>query len=128
VEELGRPAPVQQRELNIQRRSIEPDNVVVEIAGRIVAGPECQQIEWLISDLLSQEEKKIVFDISDVSHIDSTGFGKMKKAGGDLRVAGARGIVEEVLKMTKVDRIISLYPTAAAALGGIAGQGKLSGG
>lgn len=135
VEEVGGTAAVQKRELNIQRRLIEPDNVVVEIVGRIVAGPECQQIEWLISDLLSQEEKKVIFDISGVSHIDSTGvgiivmcFGKMKKAGGDLRVAGARGIVEEVLKMTKVDRIISSYPTAAAAVEGVAGQGKLSGG
>lgn len=134
VEEVGGTAAVQQRELNIQRRFVEPDNVVVEIVGRIVAGPECQQIEWLISDLLSQDEKKIIFDISGVSQIDSTGvgiivmcFGKMKKAGGDLRVAGARGIVEEVLKMTKVDRIISSYPNAAAAVEGVAGQGKLSG-
>lgn len=131
VEELGAPAAVQQRELNIQKRLIEPDSVVVEIAGRIVAGPECQQIEWLISDLLSQDQKKIIFDISGVSSIDSSGvgiivmcFGKMKKAGGDLRVAGAKGIVEEVLKMTKVDSIISLYPTAAAAVEGITGQGK----
>jgi anti-anti-sigma factor len=134
VEEVGGTAAVQHRELSIQRRFIEPDNVVVEIVGRIVAGPECQQIEWLISDLLSQDEKKIIFDISGVSHIDSTGvgiivmcFGKMKKAGGDLRVAGARGIVEEVLKMTKVDRIISSYPTAAAAVEGVAGPSKLSG-
>jgi anti-anti-sigma factor len=131
VEELGAPVAVQQRELNIQRRLIEPDTVVVEIVGRIVAGPECQQIEWLISDLLSQDERKIIFDISGVSHIDSTGvgiivmcFGKMKKAGGDLRVAGARGIVEEVLKMTKVDRIISLYPTPAAAVAGVTTLGK----
>ena len=133
VEELGAPAAVLHRELNIQRRIIEePHMVVVEIVGRIIAGPECQQIEWLISDLLSQDEKKIVFDISGVSHIDSTGvgiivmcFGKMKKAGGDLRVAGARGIVEEVLRMTKVDSIISLYPTAAAAVAGVTGQGKV---
>jgi anti-anti-sigma factor len=131
VEELGAPVVVQQRELNIQRRLIEPDTVVVEIVGRIVAGPECQQIEWLISDLLSRDDKKIIFDISGVSSIDSTGvgiivmcFGKMKKAGGDLRVAGARGIVEEVLKMTKVDKIISLYSTAAAAVAGVTGPGK----
>ena len=131
VEELGSPAAAQRRELNIQRRLIEPDTVVVEIVGRIVFGPECQQIEWLIADLLSEDEKKIIFDISGVSHIDSTGvgiivmcFGKMKKAGGDLRVAGARGIVEGVLKMTKVDSIISLYPTAAAAVAGAAGRGK----
>ncbi len=129
VEELGTAPAGQRRELDIQRKRIEPDLVVVEIAGKIVAGPECAQIEWLISDLLSQDEKKIVFDLSEVTHLDSTGvgivvmcFGKVKKAGGDLRVAGARGIVEEVLKMTKVDRIIFLYPTAAAAVAGPAGQ------
>ena len=124
VEEFGAPAvPVQQRELDIQRKHVVPDTVVVEIAGKIVAGRECQQIEWLISDLLSQNEKKIIFDVSGVTSIDSTGVGilvmcsgKMKNAGGDLRVAGARGIVEDVLKMTKVDRIISLYPTTAAAI------------
>jgi anti-anti-sigma factor len=124
VEELGAPAALHQRELIIQRRLIEPDTVVVELMGKIVFGPECQQIEWLIADLLSQDEKKIIFDISGVSQIDSTGvgiivmcFGKMKKAGGDLRLAGAKGIVAGVLKMTKVDSIIPLYPTAAAARG-----------
>lgn len=129
VEELGAPAADQRREIDIQRRRIDPDSVVVEIAGKIVAGPECAQIEWLIADLLSQDEKKIVFDLSGVTQIDSTGvgiivmcFGKVKKAGGDLRVAGARGIVEEVLKMTKVDRIIVLYPTTAAAVAGPARQ------
>lgn len=123
VEQFGTPAALQQRELTIERKLIEPDRVVVEIGGRIVFGPECRQIEWLISDLLSQNQKKIIFDITGVSHIDSTGvgiivmcFGKVKKAGGDLRVAGARDVVEEVLKMTKVDRIVVLYPTVAAAM------------
>lgn len=123
VEQLGAPAELQHRDLNIQRKLIEPDIVIVEIGGRIVFGPECQQIEWLISDLLSQGQKEIIFDVSGVSHIDSTGvgiivmcFGKVKKAGGNLRVAGARGIVEEVLKMTNVDRIVVLYPTVADAI------------
>lgn len=123
VEELGAPVTLQRGELAIQRKLIEPGSVVVEIGGRIVFGPECQQIEWLISDLLSQDQKQIIFDISGVSHIDSTGvgiivmcFGKVKKAGGDLRVAGAKGFVEEVLKMTRVDSIVVLYPTVAAAI------------
>jgi hypothetical protein len=51
-------------------------------------------------------------------------FGKMKKAGGDLRVAGATDTVKAVLKMTNVDSIVSLYPTAAAAVAGAAGQNK----
>jgi anti-anti-sigma factor len=128
VEEMGLPATAQRRELDIRRKLIQPDTVVVEIVGRIVFGPDCQQIEWLISDLLSQDEKKIIFDVSGVSLIDSTGvgiivmcFGKLKKAGGDLRVAGAKGTVAEVLKMTNVDSILPLYPTTEAAIAGVTG-------
>ena len=44
VEEVGGTAAVQQRELNIQRRLIEPDTVVVEIVGRIVAGPNASKL------------------------------------------------------------------------------------
>jgi anti-anti-sigma factor len=123
VEELGIPAAAQRRELDIQRKRIEPDVVVVEIVGRIILGHECQQIEWLIADLLSKNERKIIFDISGISHIDSTGvgiivmcFGNLKKAGGELHVAGAKGTVEQVLKMTNVDKVIPLYPTMAEAV------------
>jgi anti-sigma B factor antagonist len=99
--------------------------VVIQLAGKITLGPECQQIEWLIADLLSQGEARIVFDLSGVELIDSTGLGiivfcagKVKEAGGELRVAGARGDVEHLLKMTHVDHIIALYPNTAAALKG----------
>jgi len=64
-----------------------------------------------------------VFDISGVTQIDSTGLGiivvcagELSEAGGELRVAGAKGMVEKVLKITNVYRILPLYPTAAAAV------------
>ena len=41
--------------------------------------------------------------------------GQVKKAGGELRVAGAAGHVEQVLKMTNVDQIVGLHPTTVAA-------------
>jgi anti-anti-sigma regulatory factor len=62
--------------------------------GRVA--PECQQIEWLIASLLSEGEKKIIFDVSRVCRLDSAGVGilvmchgKVKEATGELRVAGA---------------------------------------
>lgn len=39
----------------------------------------------------------------------------MKKAGGKLSIAGAEGSVRDVLRMTQVDRIVGIYPTAQAA-------------
>jgi anti-anti-sigma factor len=123
VEELGVQAAVPRRELEISKKRIKSDIVVVEIAGRIIYGPECQQIEWLIASLLLENERKIILDISGVNYVDSSGvgaivmcFGKVMKVGGELRVAGAKGIVEELLKMVRADRIMRLYPTAAAAI------------
>ncbi len=39
----------------------------------------------------------------------------LKRSHGDLRLAGASGMLEGSLKMTKVDRVISLFPTVTAA-------------
>jgi anti-anti-sigma regulatory factor len=41
--------------------------------------------------------------------------GKLKKADGELRIAGPAAHVEEVLKMTNVNQIVKLHPTTAAA-------------
>jgi anti-anti-sigma regulatory factor len=39
----------------------------------------------------------------------------MKKAGGSLRVAGTKGMVEETLKITSVDKIMHFYPSLSEA-------------
>jgi anti-sigma B factor antagonist len=72
----------------------------------------------------------VVLDVAGLNQIDSTGVGivvmcsgKLKKAGGELRLAGASGMVEKVLKMTSIDQIIHFYPTAAAATENFAGPG-----
>src|SRR5438128_3184304 len=96
AEEFGTQPGAQLRELEVQRKRIEPDVVLVEIVGKVVFGSECQQIEWLTAELLGEGQRKIIFDISRVHHVDSTGVGiivmcsgKAREAGGQLRVAGA---------------------------------------
>jgi anti-sigma B factor antagonist len=108
--------------LEIQNKHIEPDIVVVEIVGRITMGRECKQLEWTTDSLIREKQKKIVFGLGGVTHIDSTGIGiivlsagQVKEAGGQLRVACATGHVEQVLKMTNVDKVVELHPTIEAA-------------
>jgi anti-sigma B factor antagonist len=108
--------------LEIQTKHVQPDIVVLEIAGRITLGRESKQLEWAVESLVDEGRKKIIFDLAGVTNIDSTGIGiivmssgKLKKAGGELRVAGAAAHVEEVLKMTNVDQIVVLHPTIVAA-------------
>jgi anti-anti-sigma factor len=127
VQEFGTGPITRLRELEVRRKHIEPDVVLVEIVGKVVYGSECQQIEWLTAELLEKGEKKVIFDISGVHRLDSSGVGiivmcsgKMKEAGGELRIAGAEGNVKTVLKTTEVDKILALYPSSAEALVGFA--------
>ena len=108
--------------LDIQTKHVQPDIVVLEITGRITLGRESKQLEWAVESLVGEGRKKVIFDLAGVSNIDSTGIGiivmsaaKLKKAEGELRVAGATAHVEDVLKMTNIDQVVVLHPTTAAA-------------
>lgn len=111
--------------LEIKNTALLPDIVVLEIAGRIVLGRECKQLEWAVETLVAEGRRKVIFDLSGVTHIDSTGIGiivmsagNLKKAGGELRASVPAGHVEQVLTMTNVDKIVQLHPTTSAAAAG----------
>lgn len=108
--------------LDIQTKHLQPDIVVLEITGRITIGRECKELEWATEDLVREKWRKVILDLTGVTYIDSTGIGiivmsagRVKEAGGELRVAGATGHVEQVLKLTNVDQIVRLHPTTVAA-------------
>ena len=112
--------------LEIQTKNLPPDIVVLEITGRITIGRECKQLEWAAETLVREkQQKKIIFDLTGVTHIDSTGIGiivmsagQVKEAGGELRLAGANKHVEHALRVTSVDKIIHWNPTVSEAAAG----------
>jgi anti-sigma B factor antagonist len=108
--------------LQIESKRVAPDITLVEIVGKISLGRESQKIETLVQDLLRQNEKKLVFDMSRVDHMDSTGigimaycFGTLNRCGGELRLAGATGKVLHLLQITRLDKVLPLYDSVEAA-------------
>ena len=104
------------------KKQIRPGVVVFEINDSIQIGPNCQQIEQQVDEVIRQNEKWVIFDLSRVSYVDSTGvgtivrsLGRLKKVGGTLRLTGVKAMVEGVLKLTQVVKIIEIYPTVADA-------------
>ena len=109
--------------LNIQKKRIEPDIMVLALEGKICLGNSAKELEWAVAELQKANEKKVIFDLTGVTMMDSTGIGivamcsgKMKKAGGELRVAGATGVVEDVLKLTHMESIVNLHATTEEAV------------
>ncbi len=107
-------------ELSILRE--EPDTAVIVVTGRIMLGPQSQRIETEVRDLLQAGQRRIIFDLSGVTHIDSTGIGRFiaalnaaMRAGAKLAIAGAGGQVREGFRLTRLDTVFPFFETVEAA-------------
>lgn len=108
--------------LRMQTKQMEPDITVIEFSGKITLTAERQDMEKAVDDLVKQSRKKVIFDLSGVEYIDSSGMGsivqcfnRVTQAGGGFRVAGLQDRVRQLFKITRLDQIIPFYPTVPAA-------------
>ena len=104
--------------LETEVREAAPGITVVKFSGRITTGRESAGIEVLVRKLLGETRKKLIFDLSGVDYIDSMGLGvlmfcsaTMQAGGGVLRVAGAKPLPTKLFQLTKLDKILSFFPT-----------------
>lgn len=113
-----KPAPVQ-----IAHREVQPGLAVVSLTGKVMLGAGTAAIDELIASLLAKGDRKIVLDLSGVTHIDSTGIGtfiaslgKIMQAGGALGMAGASGAVREGFRVTRLDSVFKFFPDVESAI------------
>ena len=112
--------------LTLTTRTVQPDITVIELNGRVTLGKDSSQIEAFVLKALNEGSRKIVIDLAGLSYIDSSGIGiiaycfaKIGQAGAKATVAGAKGLVLEVFKVTHLDTVIEFFPdvdTASARL------------
>ena len=76
-----------------------------------------------LDEILEGEHYKLIFDMSDVSFISSTGLGQMMRAfrtasgnDGYVRIVNPQPLVEEVFRFTKLHTLIGIFPSIAEAL------------
>jgi anti-sigma B factor antagonist len=89
-------------------------------------GEDCQQLEAVIPELLREGRTKLIFELSGVTHIDSTGIGRfidtysrLMKVSGKMRMAAASGVVRDAFRVTRLDTVFSFFPTVEEARVGL---------
>jgi anti-sigma B factor antagonist len=107
----------------IETKQVEAGSAVVAVSGRLILGKELERLETTVKGLLEQGQKTFVFDLSALDYADSSGIGTfvacltaIRKAGGQLRMAGVNPRIERLFKLTGVDHLMANYPTVAAAV------------
>jgi anti-sigma B factor antagonist len=108
--------------LTLTTRTVAPDITVIQLDGRIALGKDSSQIETFVLGALHEGSRKLVIDLAHVAYIDSTGIGiiaycfaKIGQLGAKAAVAGAKGLVLEVFKLTHLDTVIEFFPDVEAA-------------
>ncbi len=86
-------------------------------------GPEGQALEQAVQDGLAKGDRRFIFDMAGITHIDSTGIGRcisslnrITQEGGKLHMACAAGHVRESFRVTRLDRVFRFFEDVPAAL------------
>jgi anti-sigma B factor antagonist len=109
-------------DLHILNKQI-ADVSVVSLKGRIVLGEESSALRERIKSLVGDGKKKIVLNMANVTYIDSAGLGTLvaahisvKKQGTTLLLSDLGNKFHEVLQITRLLTVFSVYSTEAEAI------------
>lgn len=99
------------------------DATVLDIVGRIALLDGSAQLRDAIGVLMKQGKKRIVLNLAGVDFVDSSGLGELVRThasvrshGGQLKLLNPSKHVHDLLRMTKVDRVLEIEPDEASAL------------
>jgi anti-sigma B factor antagonist len=116
------------------------DAVVVDIVGRLALGDGTAALRDVMRSFAEQGKKHIILNLAAVNFVDSSGLGELVRThasvrshGGQLKLANPSKHVHDLLKMTKLDRVLDIEQDEASALNSFeqgptttaAGQGSL---
>lgn len=96
---------------------------VLKLKGKLMGGPETEQLHDYVQWLVANEVENIVIDFSGVRWINSSGLEVLMAAhiavqnkGGTLKLASVTGKVESLLKITQLMDFFETYETAERAV------------
>lgn len=94
-----------------------------EIVGRVDSS-NANELGSVLDRAADDGNNNLVLDLSGVDYMSSAGLREMvrilkrvKRSGGDLRIANPPERVREVLELAGLDSIFEIYPTQVEAVG-----------
>lgn len=96
--------------------SMNGEVAVLRLQGKIMGGPDATSLHEKLHELIETGTRQVVVDLELVDWMNSSGLGiligglsALRKSGGDLRLASVTEKIEEVLRITKLDRVFDIY-------------------
>ena len=101
--------------LKLSTREVK-DIIIIDLSGRLTMGEPCAAIRDEIRDEIGQGNRKVVFNLADVSYIDSAGLGELtaaytsvKNRDGQLKLLNLTKRVHDLMQITKLYTVFDVY-------------------
>jgi len=98
--------------------------IVIHVAGHL-NDYAADGLSAELDEILGSEERRIIFELGEVMFLGSTALGQImrayraaKEAEGYVRIANPQPLIAELLRLTKLDKIMRVYPSLEEALQG----------
>src|SRR5262245_55846431 len=98
------------------------DIVAVVLSGTLDES-NCDYLLKCVEDEILDGRRKLILDCGPLEYISSVGLGmlvrvhaRMKKLGGDVKLAAVQGAVAQVLGVVGLNRLFHIYPTVDKAI------------
>jgi anti-sigma B factor antagonist len=96
---------------------------VLDLSGRITMGEDGNLLKDKLQSLLHQGKKNILFNLGQVSYVDSAGLGAIVSAyttvtreGGTLKLANVTKKLQDLLSITKLLTVFETFDSEDEAL------------
>ena len=96
---------------------------VLYLSGRITMGEDGNLLKYKLQSLLHQGKKNILFNLEQVSYVDSAGLGAIVSAyttvtreGGSLKLANVTKKLQDLLSITKLLTVFETFDSEGEAL------------
>jgi anti-sigma B factor antagonist len=112
--------------LEIQAEDLRPGVILIRLSGKLMMGPESASLEAMVNERLDAGARHLVFDLSALKQIDSTGIGRfistfnrLMSVQGTLAMAAATHVVRQSFRVTRLDTVFKFYEVVDEAIAAI---------
>jgi anti-sigma B factor antagonist len=96
---------------------------VLDLSGKITLGEDGNLLKDKLQSLLHQNKKNILFNLANVSYVDSAGLGAIVSAyttvtreGGSLKLANVTKKLQDLLSITKLLTVFETFDSEDEAV------------
>jgi anti-sigma B factor antagonist len=96
---------------------------IIALSGKIMGEPEVTQISVKVGELIDEKKVTIIFELSQISWMNSIGLGvclgaltRVRSRGGDLKLVGLPKVVESLMEKCRILTLFHRFDSLEKAL------------